>query len=382
MRTVGVATFARSDYSTCLPLLKAIQADPELRLHLIVSGAHLSARFGTTLDEIQADGFVPAERIEMPLDSDSVEAGVRAVGVALAGFSQSFERFRPDLLLFVGDRFELFSAACAGLYFKIPMAHVSGGDVTEGAIDNQVRFALTKMSHLHFVAMEAHARRIIRAGEEPWRVFVTGDPALDSVGTVERLDRAGLSAELGLELRPPVAVVSYHPTSLGSVSPGEEIRRVLGALESFEGTMLFTYPSADANSDVILREIQRFVQPRPRARLFASLGQRRFYSLLALADLILGNSSSGLWEAPSFGLPAVNVGDRQRGRTAARNVIQAPPDTALIRAALDRALDPEFRNSLRGLVNPYGDGHAAPRILQALKSVDLGPRLLQKPFHE
>ncbi len=329
-----------------------------------------------------ADGFEIAERIEMPADSDTVEAAVRGTGIALAGFGASFARFRPDVLLLVGDRFELFSAACAALSFRVPIGHVSGGDITEGAIDNQVRFALTKMSHLHFVAMEQHARRLLQMGEELWRVHVTGDPALDTIREMHLLDHEALTAELGSVLRPPIVMVTYHPTTLGSLEAKDEIRGVLAALERVEGTLIFTYPNADPGADAIIDEVENFVKRRATAHLFPNMGQHRYYSLMARADLLLGNSSSGLWEAATFRLPVINVGDRQRGRICPINVISVPVNAVEILGAIRQALDRGFRNSLEQLTNPYGDGYATPRIINILKTVEFGPRLLQKRFLE
>jgi GDP/UDP-N,N'-diacetylbacillosamine 2-epimerase (hydrolysing) len=380
MRCIGVVTFGRSDYSSCLPLLREIKADADLGLHLMVTGMHLSPEFGSTVNEIEADGFEINDRVEMLLSSDRPEGIAKSIGIGTIGFAQSFARFQPDLLLLVGDRFELLTTACAALPFRIPIAHISGGDITEGAIDNQVRYAITMLSHLHFVSMQTHAERLLQMGEEPWRVVVTGDPALDVIRQMKFLNRAELSKSLGLELSPPVLVVTFHPTTLGSISVAEELAVLLSDLARVQGTLIFTYPNADAEGRTIIEQIRGFAEGRPNARLFFNLGQLRYYSLLAQADLMVGNSSSGIWESPAVRLPAVNVGERQQGRMCAANVINVPAEPGVIYQAICKGLDPTFRASLHDLENPYGDSHAVPRIINTLKQVELGPRILQKRF--
>jgi len=380
MRNIGVVTFARSDYSSCLPVLQEIKVDVDLSLHLIVSGAHLSPEFGYTIKEIEADGFEINDRVEMLLSSNTSEGIAKSIGIGVIGFSQTFARFQPDLLLLVGDRYELFAAACAALAFGIPIVHISGGDVTEGAIDNQIRYAISMMSHLHFVSMQTHAERLIQMGEELWRIVVTGDPALDIINHMSFLSRAELSKSLELELNSPIIVVTFHPTTLGSMSVTEEMTALLSALTRVDGTLIFTHPNADANAHIILEQIQAFTEQRPNTGLFANLGQLRYYSLLAKADLMVGNSSSGIWECPSFHLPSINVGERQQGRMCAANVINVPAESDAIYKAICKGLDPTFRASLNDLQNPYGDGNAVPRVIDTLKRVELGSHLLQKRF--
>lgn len=381
MRSIGVVTLARSDYGSCLPILKAIQADPDLSLYLMVSGMHLSPEFGYTLKEIEADGFEINERVEILLSSDTPEGIAKSIGLGTIGFGQSFARFQPDILLLVGDRFELLAVAGAALPFRIPLAHISGGDITEGAIDNQVRHAISKMSHLHFVAMAAHADRLIQMGEESRCVFVTGDPALDLIQSMHFLSQTELSESLGLALKAPILLITYHPTTLGSGDVLQEIDILLTALSRVQGTLLFTYPNADMHGRLIIERIREFVTRQPRTSgFFFNLGQLRYYSLLAVADLMVGNSSSGIWEAPHFHLPVINIGERQRGRLRAGNVIDVECNHEAIYEGIQRGLEPTFRASLVHLQNPYGDGHAAPRIVRELKQVELGVGLLQKRF--
>lgn len=379
MKRIGVATFGRSDYSSCLPILHGIKADPSLELRLLVGGMHLSPEFGHTVDAIVADGFDISDRIAMPVSSDTPAGVAASVGHGVVALARSLQQVDPEILLVVGDRLELL-AACAALPLGIPLAHVSGGDVTEGAIDNQVRHAISKMSHVHFVAMPEHAARLRQMGEEPWRIVVTGDPALDMLRQMEWLTRTELESRLEIALKPPVVLVGHHPATLGGVSVQAEIESLLTALTEISGTLIFTSPNADPGNRLIVERLRAFVSGRSDARLFANLGQRVYFSLMAQADVMVGNSSSAIWEAPSFKLPAVNVGDRQKGRLQAGNVIHAAPDATAIRQAIARALDPNFRAALRDLTNPYGDGLAAPRIVKTLKHLESSQALLQKRF--
>lgn len=380
MRRIGVVTLARSDYSTCLPILRAVEADADLELLLWVTGTHLLPEFGETIAEIEADGFAIHDRIDLPLGRGSAADVAAGVGMATTGFSRSFAQDRPDILFLVGDRLELLGIATAALAHGIPIAHASGGEITEGAIDNQVRHAVSKLSQVHFATAPEHAARLRQMGEESWRVHSTGDPALDLLRELDVMAPAELSASLGIELVAPVIVVTHHPTTITDLAAADEIDAVMAALTDAPGTVIVTHPNADAEHGVIMERIARLVAERPATASFASLGYRRYYSLLSHADLMVGNSSSGIWEAPSFGLPVVNIGDRQRGRLRAANVVDVDVDPSAIAAAIERALDPEFARRLAGITNPYGDGRATERILAVLRDVELGPALLQKRF--
>jgi GDP/UDP-N,N'-diacetylbacillosamine 2-epimerase (hydrolysing) len=380
VKRIAPITFTRAEYSSFVPVLKALRDAPGFETQLLVSGTHLSPQFGNTVEQIEADGFSIADRIPMEIKSDTPEAVTRAVGLVMGGFAQSFARLKPDLLLLVGDRLELIAPATAALAARIPVAHISGGDLTEGAIDNQVRYAITQMSHLHFVAMQEHADRLLRMGEEPWRVHVVGEPALDLLKDMRLLSRHDLAKSLGVELKPPVLVVTHHPTTLGTTSAGEEIESLIQALEQIQGTLVITMPNADVEWQTVLARLREFVSRRSSARLYSSLGALRYYSLLSHADLMVGNSSSGIWESPSFKIPVVNIGDRQRGRHRAGNVIDVPCAREQIFNGIQRALTREFRESLANLANPYGDGKAGARILNILKNLDVMPELRIKSF--
>jgi len=379
VRRVVVVTFGRSDYSSGMPIMRALQQTAGLDLGVVVSGMHLSARFGRTVTFVEADGFPIVDRLELIAADDSAAASAVAVGEGTVRFARSLSRLVPDLLLLVVDRAELLAPAIAALELRIPVAHISGGDVTEGAIDNQVRHAVSKLSHLHFVALPEHAARLRQMGEEPWRITVSGDPALDLVETLPRLDRAAVAVALGVTLQRPVILLSHHPTTLGAADPAREIDALMNAVADFPGTFIATAPNSDHGYSAIEARLEQFAS-RPNVRLVTSLGQQLYFSLLAQADAMVGNSSSAIWEAPSFRLPAVDVGDRQKGRACTANVIHTPADTGAIRSALGRALTPDFRNGLRQLQNPYGDGHSTARIVSVLSQVDLGPALLQKRF--
>lgn len=379
-RRIGAVTFSRSEYSGLAPVMKAIQAEPELELELLVSGTHLSPQFGLTVKEIEADGLPIAERIEMLEADDSPLGTARSLGRAVLGLAASLERLKPDILLLAGDRLELLAVAAAAYPFGLPLAHLSGGEISEGAYDNQVRHALTKLCHLHFVATAEAARRLIQMGEEEWRVHITGEPALDLIGQTELMTRQELERSLGLELDPPVVVVTLHPTTLDEIDSAAEAEELIRALGQLEATLVITSPNADPGGLAIRERLEAFAASRPSAVFLASLGQRRYWSLLALADLMVGNSSSGIWEAPSFGLPVVNIGQRQKGRLRAANVIDAAAKAEAILTAIRQGLDPVFRASLQGLRNPYGDGQASRRIVEVLKRIEMGIGVLRKKF--
>jgi UDP-hydrolysing UDP-N-acetyl-D-glucosamine 2-epimerase len=378
VKTVGVCSFSRSDYSSILPVLWAITADPDLELNLMVGGAHFSPAAGRSIEQIENDGFPIGERIEFLLESDSPAAIVKGNALAEISLAQTFARNRPDILLLVGDRFELLAAAAAATAFNIPLAHVSGGEITAGAIDDVVRHAVSKLSHLHFVSGAEQAAVLRALGESPSRIHATGDPALDALRHLELLSREELARQLEIALVPPVIVLTHHPSTRDPDAANSELNGILAALRDLPGTVIATAPNTDAGNQALHRLLEIFARERPNTILRESLGQLRFYSLLQHADLMIGNSSSGIWEAPSFELPVINVGDRQRGRMRAKNVIDTTGDAVEIGAAIARALDPAWRAGLRGQPNPYGNGQAAGQIVEILKATRLGPELLIK----
>ena len=367
---IGVVTVARSDYSIYYPLLKRIEEDSELELFLIVTGAHLSPEFGMTVQAIEEDGF-KTERVEMLLSSDSPEGISKSMGLGTIGFAEVYSRAKLDLLIVLGDRFEMHSAVVAAVPFNIPIAHIHGGELTEGAIDDSFRHSITKMSHLHFVSTETYARRVRQMGEE--RVVVSGALSFDSILATDFLSKADLSNQLGITFEEPILLITYHPVTLELDSTEEQIEELLAALEEQKGTLIFTYPNADPGNQIIIEKVQEFTDNHSNAYFFKSLG-RAYYSLMKLASVIIGNSSSGITEAALFSVPVVNIGNRQKGRMKGANVI----DTVCDRLEIKKAIDKSFSLDLQ-LTNPYGDGQAVDRIISRIKQPE---NLLVKRFKD
>jgi UDP-hydrolysing UDP-N-acetyl-D-glucosamine 2-epimerase len=377
-RSIAVVSVSRSDWGHLLPVLEAIRGAGDLRLSLIVAGMHLSERFGLTVREIEAAGWPIAARVEMLEPGDTPEAVAVSTGRGVSGFARAYAALAPDLVLVLGDRFEMLAAAVAALPFAVPVAHIHGGELSEGAMDNQIRHAITKLAHLHFASAEPHARRIAAMGEEAWRIHTTGAPGLDRIPALATSTRDEVAAALGLPRDERWVILTFHPVTLEYHAAGRQIDEVLAAVEKVDAACVLTYPNADTAGQVIIERLEEFAARHRRARLVPSLGDRLYLSLLHLADAMVGNSSSGLIEAPSLGLPVVNVGSRQQGRLRGANVIDAEPDRDAILSALDAALAPSFREGLRGAPNPYGDGGAAGRIVRVLREVALGDRLVRK----
>jgi len=377
-RSIGVVTVARSDYGHLTPVLEAIAADSNLDLRLYVAGAHLAARYGETVREIEKDGWPITARVATVVDDDSPRGVAAMTARAVEGFGTAFADDRPDILVVLGDRYEMLAAATAALPFALPVAHVHGGEETEGAIDNQIRHAITKLAHLHFASASAHAERIAAMGEARWRIHVVGAPGLDRFRGQQPMSRAELAAALELPAAERWVIVTFHPATLEPEHAAAHVRELLAALVTLDAWAVITYPGADTEGQAIIAELQEFAARAPRARLVTHLGEPMYLSLVHHADAMLGNSSSGIIEAPSFALPVVNVGTRQAGRLRASNVIDVVPERTAVAAALARALAPAFRASLRGAVNPYGDGHAAARIVEVLRTVALDAALVRK----
>jgi UDP-hydrolysing UDP-N-acetyl-D-glucosamine 2-epimerase len=381
MKTIGVVTVGRSDYGIYLPVLKLIKSQPDLSLRIFAAGMHLAPEFGCTAGAIEEDGFEIAERVEIRPSSDTPAAVSEAMGRGTIGFAQAYTCQRPDLLLVLGDRFEMHSAVVAALPLKIPVAHIHGGELSEGAIDDALRHSITKMSHLHFVATETYGNRVIQMGEEPWRVVISGAPALDNLKTIELPTRAQLAKDYALREEESFLLVTYHPVTLEHEQTEEQMTALLQALGESEMEVVFTYPNADTGNRAIIQLIGEYVAGNSRARTFVNLGTQGYFSMMKHAAAMVGNSSSGIIEAASFRLPVVNIGNRQRGRLRAANVIDVGYSRSEIVAGIRQALAPDFRARLDDLVNPYGDGHAAERIVETLQAVELNDKLLLKHFH-
>lgn len=383
-RSVGVVTVGRSDYSLYRPILRRIEAEPGLDLLLYVSGAHLAPEFGRTVEAIEADGFPIAERVEMLLASDTASGVARSMGLGTLGFAQAFERTRPDVLLVLGDRFEMHAATVAAVPFRIPVGHIHGGELTLGAIDELFRHSMTKLSHLHFASAEVHARRIRQMGEEDWRVTVSGAVALDEIRALEAAGElpgpSALGEKVGLDPSEPTLLVTLHPETQKPEETGALTSMLASVLEDTGMQVILTYPNADPAGREIIARWEDLAAREERVVVVRNLGTRAYFGCMKHARAMVGNSSSGIIEAPSLGLPVVNIGDRQAGRLRAANVIDVPAEQGAVAAALRRATDPAFRSSLHNLENPYGDGHAAERIVSVLKSLEPSERLLRKRF--
>jgi GDP/UDP-N,N'-diacetylbacillosamine 2-epimerase (hydrolysing) len=381
-RKICVATGTRADYGCLRWVMDGICKTPGLELQVIATGMHLSPEFGLTYREIEQDGFTIDSKIEMLLSSDTPAALAKSMGLGLIGFGEALERLRPDLLLMLGDRFEIFSAAAAATVARVPIAHAHGGETTEGAFDEAMRHSITKMSHLHFVAAEEYRQRVIQLGEDPGRVFLVGGLGVDKIKKLELLGREALETALGFKLGRKNLLITFHPVTLENSTSAEQMRELLCALEAVNDVhLIFTMPNADTGGRVLIAMIEEFVANRPNARAYTSLGDLRYLSCILHVDGVVGNSSSGLTEVPSFGKGTVNVGDRQRGRLKAGSIIDCRPERDAIGAALDRLYSPAFRASLPAIRNPYGEGGASEKIVRVLKDHPL-ECILEKSFHD
>ena len=376
-RTIAVVTSSRADYSHLYWPLHELSQHPDVELKLIVLGAHLSPQFGETAREIEKDGFPIAARLECLLSSDTDVGMAKTLGLAVLSLADLLAQMRPDLLLLIADRYEMLAPAAVALTLRIPIAHIEGGEVSEGAIDDAVRNALTKMSHIHFTSTEGARARVIAMGEEPWRVHRAGAPSLDHLRRSRLLSQKELEEKLQVDLRTAPYLVAYHPVTLLRDTT-QEADALFAALGEISAPIFFCYPNSDAGNHALLERTKHFLATRRDARLFVNLDPVTYWSLLGEVAVLIGNSSSGIMEAASFSLPVVNIGFRQKGRERARNILDAEADVLAIRAKIAEAAKPSFRESLAGMTNPYGDGHAAEKIVQVLTSTPLTEDLIIK----
>jgi UDP-N-acetylglucosamine 2-epimerase (non-hydrolysing)/GDP/UDP-N,N'-diacetylbacillosamine 2-epimerase (hydrolysing) len=376
-RTIAVITTSRADYSHLYWPLRELAAHPDLDLKLIVMGSHLSPEFGLSAREIQKDGIAIAASVETLLSSDTDIGMAKSIGLGVLSLADQLGRMRPDILLLIADRYEILAPASVALALRIPIAHIEGGEISEGAIDDAVRNAITKMSHVHFTSTEKARARVISMGEEPWRVHRAGAPSLDHLRRSKLCTRNELEMQLELDLSKPSMIVAYHPVTIAQDTT-YEASALFAALSERSEQILFCYPNADAGSRSLLEQTRRFLDARANGRIFVNLNTLVYWSLLASVDLMVGNSSSGIMETASLALPTVNVGLRQHGRERARNVLDAEADKQSILEKIEEARCNRFKSSLEGMTNPYGDGHAAERIVEILTSVPLGADLLRK----
>ncbi|MDD1668759.1 MAG: UDP-N-acetylglucosamine 2-epimerase [Methanomicrobiales archaeon] len=376
MRKILYLSGSRADYGLMLPVLDRIRADPALGLEIMATGMHLMEEFGSTVGDIERDGF-RVHRLEATCREDDKRSMVEFTGDLLRLLSTEIPRLHPDILLLLGDRAEMLAGAIAGSYLSIPVAHVHGGDVSS-TVDEHARHAITKLAHIHFPATRMAEERIIRMGEDPSRVFVTGAPSLDPILAGGFTDPVAVRRSLGLGERRPVILVIQHPVTLESDRAGEQMEATLRAVADLGHETIVIYPNADAGGRQMIRTIGEYSR-YPFIHVLKNLPRRDFLGLLSGVDLLVGNSSAGIIEAPSFHLPVVNIGSRQEGRDRSGNIIDVPPERTAIRGAMEKALsDPEFRERVRTCTSPYGDGHASERIVAILREIPLGKDLLQK----
>ncbi|MCM3590173.1 UDP-N-acetylglucosamine 2-epimerase [Brevibacillus borstelensis] len=382
-RKICVITGTRAEYGLLYWLMKEIEADLNLELQLIVTGMHLSPEFGLTYRVIENDGFHINEKIEMLMSSDTPVGVTTSIGVGTIGFAQAFERLKPDIVVLLGDRFEILAAAQAAMVARIPIAHLHGGESTEGAIDEAIRHAVTKMSHLHFVSTEVYRKRVIQLGEHPDRVMNVGAIGLDNIRKMTLLSKEGLEQSIGFLLGPKTFLITYHPVTIQKETSSSAMNELLRALDSFsDAKLIFTKPNADTDGRVISQMIDEFVsENRERAIAFTSLGQLRYLSAVKHVDVVIGNSSSGIIEAPYFRKPTVNIGPRQTGRVKPASVVDCEESAESIKAAVGNALSPDFQQRLRSMSFSYGEEYVSGKIKDVLKNCEL-TSLLRKTFYD
>lgn len=379
-RKICVVTGSRAEYGLLFWLMKGIQEDPQFELQLAVTGMHLSDEFGLTYKIIEEDGFFINEKVEMLLSSDTSVGIAKSIGLATIGFADVLDRQKPDLLIVLGDRFEILAAVQAALVARIPVVHIAGGDTTEGAFDEAIRHSITKMSHLHFVTNEIAARRVKQLGENPDHIFNVGSPGIDQIKRLKLLHWEQLEQQIDFSFKEKNLLVTFHPATLDLQPVDRQFQELLDALDNLgDGVgIIFTKPNADNEGRIIIRMIDSYVASHPNTKSYTSMGQLFYLSTVAHVDAVIGNSSSGLYEVPSFKIPTVNIGDRQRGRLQATSVINCRPSAR----AIEQAIRVAFEKDCSDTVNPYGDGDSSRKIVSILNSIPDWRQLLKKHFFE
>ena len=382
VKNICVVTGTRAEYGLLQNLMRHIQESDQTVLQLIATGTHLVREFGFTLDQIEADGFIADKKVDMLLASDSAVSVSKSMALAQIGFSEAFEDLAPDLLVILGDRYEMLSAASSALIAGIPIAHIHGGEVTEGAMDESIRHAITKMSHLHFASTLEYKNRIEQMGENPDHVFHVGAPGLDHLDVLTLLSVDELSDSLQYALNKPFGVITYHPVTIPNRPNIDALNELLAAIDHYsDRQFIITYPNADTFGRQLIDRLKEFSAPRENIFLTASLGKLRYLSALKHCEFVLGNSSSGIIEAPSLGRPTINIGDRQKGRIFASNVIHCREEREEIMQALQLAMSPEVQSKVRTTINPYKKGNASDQIFERLLAIDF-KKIHRKPFYD
>jgi len=381
-RSVCVVTGSRAEYGLLYWLMKEIQIAKDLELQIIATGMHISPEFGNTYRQIEQDGFKIDKKVEMLLSSDSEVGITKSMGLGLIGFADAIDNLKPDLIIVLGDRFEIFSAVSAAMIAKIPVAHLHGGEATEGAFDESIRHSITKMSHLHFTATEEYKKRVIQLGEQPERVFNVGAVGVDNIKKLTLLSREEFEKSIDFSLAQRNLLITFHPVTLENATAREQFANILQVVDKQVDThLIFTKANADTNGKVINQMIDEYVTLHPeKAIAFTSLGQLRYLSALQYVDGVVGNSSSGLVEVPSFKICTINIGDRQRGRIKADSVIDCDTSVESIQSSLNKLFSPLFQEQLQQIKNPYGNGGASKKIVEIIRIFSLD-RVLKKRFY-
>ena len=381
-RKICVITGTRAEYGLLRWVMQSIKDDSELTLQIIATGMHLAPEFGMTYREIENDGFQIDYKVEILTSSDTPVGIAKSMGHGMIGFADALHKLQPDLIVVLGDRFEIFSAVSAALVARIPVAHLHGGEATEGAFDEALRHSITKMSHLHFVAAEEYRKRVIQLGEQPDKVFLVGGLGIDNIKRLKLLNRTELEASLEFKLGPKNLLITFHPVTLESATTTNQMKDLLSVLAELQNTkIIFTFPNADTDGRALIQMVERFVDQHENARAYPSLGQLRYLSCIAQVDGVIGNSSSGLTEVPSFHKGTVNIGDRQRGRLQATSVIQCEPTRQGIASAIERLYSNKFQATLPQVCNPYGSGGASDKVISTIKSYPL-ESIIKKQFYD
>jgi GDP/UDP-N,N'-diacetylbacillosamine 2-epimerase (hydrolysing) len=383
-KIISVLTATRAEYGLLKPIITKLIQLPEFDVRIAVTGMHLSDAFGMTYREIEQDGFAIDASIDILQDTDTPVAVSKAMGKALIEFAEYFQELKPDLLLVLGDRYETLAVCCAAMNARIPIAHLYGGETTEGAVDEAIRHAITKMSYLHFTSTAKYRKRVIQLGEDPERVHQVGAIGIENIKTVKLLSKSELEQSINHVLDQPYAIVTFHPVTLDLNNAKEQVEELLRACDQHKELFyIFTKANADAGGLVINRAIEQYVSESDNACLFDSLGMLRYLSAIKYCEMVIGNSSSGIIEVPSFGVPTVNIGDRQKGRMQSDSVINCIPTHQEISSAIELAMSLEFKDKAKRTVNPYGDGMTSDKIVSILKESVLEKKInLMKKFND